>query len=119
MKTKLRASGDLKIPVTEDATGSQLYWQREGKVVYSVRCAGTSGHILRRHLSCVPVTLRPQTPQNRTGLPKCQDGARETTQERADQPKRGDLLSLYSKKPASLDIEATTERGTKLNESQC
>lgn len=115
MKTKLTASGDLKIPITEDATGSQ----REGKIVYSVRFAGTSGHILRRHLSCVPVTMRPQTPQNRMGLPRGQDGACETTQERADRPKRGTFCSLYSKKAASLDTEATTRRGTKLNESQC
>ena len=104
MKTKLRATGDLKIPVTKDETGSQLYWQREGKIVYSVRLAGTSGHILQRHLSCVPVMLRPQTPQARTGrgFPGVRSGACETTQEPANQHKRGTFCSLYSKKPVSL-----------------
>lgn len=105
MKMKLRATGDLKIPVTKDETGSQLYWQREGKIVYSVRLAGTSGHILQRHLSCVPVMLRPQTPQARTGrgFPGVRSGACETTQEPANQHKRGTFCSLYSKKPVSLN----------------
>lgn len=57
--------------------------KRKDKIFYSVRPSGTSGHILWRHLFCVPMTLGraplwPQSPkaQDRTGLPRGQEWGR-------------------------------------------
>ena len=84
-----------------------------GKVCWDLR-----PHPPETSILCPCDTEATDTPEQDGASQESGWGTRDNTG--AGRPaQEGNLLSLYSKKPASLHTEATTGRGTKLNESQC
>lgn len=86
-----------------------------GQIVYLVRLAGTSGHILlETSILCPCDAEATDTPgQDRTGLPGVRSGACETTQEPANQHSRDFLFFVFEE--ACVSQQSTTDRGGAVN----